>query len=82
MNEAGPRRFWEYRESDGTSTNRRVIFLAVCVLAFTALGAAVALIGGFSTLWPIIPAAAATAALGATAAHAIDYIHDRQEGAL
>lgn len=76
-----PRRFWEYREDNGATTNRRVAFLVACVLIYASLAGVVALIYGFSTFWPLIPAAAATAALGASAAHAIDYVRDRREGA-
>lgn len=81
MSTAQPRRFWEYREYDGTTTNRRITFTLVCMLAAAILGFVVALIGGLSTWWPIIPVAAAIGALGATIAHTIDYISDRKEGA-
>lgn len=74
------RRFWEYRESDGTITNKRVQFLAVSVLVTAAIAAIPALTGGIAEYWPLIPCGALVGALGATIAHAIDYMHDRKEG--
>lgn len=75
------RRFWEYRESDGTITNLRVKFLVACVLAGALLGTVAALLSGINDWWPIIPIAATIAALAATAIHAIEYIRDRKEDA-
>lgn len=74
------RKFWEYRESDGTITNVRVKFLVACVLAGALLGTVAALLSGIHDWWPIIPIAAVIAAVTATAIHANEYIRDRKEG--
>ena len=81
MKEPAPRRFWEYRESDGTITNKRVKFVVAAALLWATLAAIPALIGGISNHWPLIPCGALVGALGATLAHAIDYISDRKAAA-